>query len=84
MDACEMLQNVTDSVLYMHVNTFPHVIWDSANVSTIKLPVSQVEKNERPVRDSNPGHLAYRASALQTELIGPPHNLSPKVIKFRT
>ncbi|KAH3735216.1 hypothetical protein DPMN_041678 [Dreissena polymorpha] len=36
-----------------------------------------------PVRDSNPGHLANRASALPTELTGQPHNLSPNVTKCR-
>ena len=39
--------------------------------------MSQGEKNVQPVRDSNPGPLAYRASALPTELTGPlTHHLS--------
>ncbi|KAH3797925.1 hypothetical protein DPMN_151515 [Dreissena polymorpha] len=35
----------------------------------------RVVKSVQPVRDSNPGHLAYRANALPTELTGPPHIL---------
>ncbi|KAH3739457.1 hypothetical protein DPMN_046109 [Dreissena polymorpha] len=46
--------------------------------------MSQGEKIVRPIQDSNPGHLAYRASALPTELTGPPHNFSPYVTQFRT
>ncbi|KAH3698159.1 hypothetical protein DPMN_085678 [Dreissena polymorpha] len=30
------------------------------------------------------GHLAYRASALPTELTGPPHIISPITLKFGT
>ncbi|KAH3785347.1 hypothetical protein DPMN_163434 [Dreissena polymorpha] len=41
-----------------------------------------VTKIVRPVRNSNPGHLAFRASALPTELTGPPHNFSPNLTKF--
>ena len=32
--------------------------------------MSQGEKNVQSDRDSNPGHIAYRASALPTELSG--------------
>ncbi|KAH3748610.1 hypothetical protein DPMN_183056 [Dreissena polymorpha] len=37
----------------------------------------RVVKSLQPVQDSNLGHLAYRASALPTELTGPPHIPSP-------
>ncbi|KAH3770906.1 hypothetical protein DPMN_172204 [Dreissena polymorpha] len=43
-----------------------------------------VEKSVQPVRDSNPGHLAYRANALPTELTGPPHIFPPIPFKFGT
>ncbi|KAH3699779.1 hypothetical protein DPMN_074742 [Dreissena polymorpha] len=33
----------------------------------------RVEKSVQPFRASNPGHLAYRANALPTELTGPTH-----------
>ncbi|KAH3843427.1 hypothetical protein DPMN_116945 [Dreissena polymorpha] len=45
--------------------------------------MSQSEGNVRPVRESNPGHLADRASDLRTELTEPPNNFSPNVTKFR-
>ncbi|KAH3843426.1 hypothetical protein DPMN_116944 [Dreissena polymorpha] len=41
------------------------------------------EKIVRPVRDSNPGFLAYRESAFPAQLYGPPHTFSPNVTKFR-
>ncbi|KAH3849084.1 hypothetical protein DPMN_091477 [Dreissena polymorpha] len=36
------------------------------------------------VRDSNPGHLAYRGNALPTKLTGSSHILLPKPLKFGT
>ena len=43
--------------------------------------MSQREKNMQPDRGSNPGHLAYRANALPTELPGRLHIFSPVIIK---
>ncbi|KAH3825505.1 hypothetical protein DPMN_127382 [Dreissena polymorpha] len=44
----------------------------------------RVVKRLQPVRDSNPGHLAYRVKAIQTELTGPPHIFPPIPLKFGT
>ncbi|KAH3819750.1 hypothetical protein DPMN_121494 [Dreissena polymorpha] len=43
-----------------------------------------VAASVQPVRDSNPGHLAYRANALPIELTGPPHILPLIPFKFGT
>ncbi|KAH3693483.1 hypothetical protein DPMN_080916 [Dreissena polymorpha] len=41
-------------------------------------------KSVQPVQESNPGHLNCMASALPTELTGPPHIFPPILLKFGT
>ncbi|KAH3806016.1 hypothetical protein DPMN_134326 [Dreissena polymorpha] len=67
--------NVMDQPLFVPVQRTNMQIRPTNNVSTC-------EKIVRPVPDSNSGLLAYRASALMTELTVPRHNVSSNVTKF--
>ena len=50
----------------------------------VRHQMSQEEKNVQPVCDSNPGPLAYRASALPTELTGPLTHYNSTCVQVHT
>ncbi|KAH3750731.1 hypothetical protein DPMN_185262 [Dreissena polymorpha] len=68
----------------LFIMTFGFSVLTSIPYALALLVMSRGEKSVKPVWDSNKGNLDDRTSAPQTELSGPPHNLSPRVIKVHT